>query len=397
MRLFGVVAVVALASAACGASTPARVVTYAPKSGPRPSIPVALSGGTVWYNDANLTVIIPFDTSSHTFAKPIPDPTAIPNGVSPRLRGAPLSVQSFARGADGNLWGVGIAERRWGKSDVASTTAIVKLDPKGSTHAYPVPEGYTAGNVTFEGPNHRPWSMLWTRHATLRVPLKVDGAATAQFTMPRGRAPGVYAEVVQINADGTIETKFRVPRSRLPRVYTAARYARYGTNGIVWLLDSTFPHTAITRWMLDSQNPTTIQLTEQYSGAALLTTAPDGSAWVMAQQFENQRYAGTYVYRVSVAGSVTRHAIATTSFPAPLMPAAIFSASGSTWCVAVIGYGSNVGTAYLVKIDSSGVERSPIAGASGSIAEENASIASRDGTAFLASFSGALPELRYRP
>lgn len=88
MRLFGVIAVVALASAACGASTPARVVTYAPKSGPRPSIPVALSGGTVWYNDENLTVVIPFDTFSHTFAKPIPDPTAIPNGASPRLRGS---------------------------------------------------------------------------------------------------------------------------------------------------------------------------------------------------------------------------------------------------------------------------------------------------------------------
>lgn len=139
-----------VALAACSASRSASVRTYTPSSGPAPNIPVALSSGTVWYGDSNYTSIVPFNTSTHAFGKAIPDPTAIPYSSSTvvydmapeALKGMPLAPSSLASDANGNLWGVGTAEKRLGFTGYASTSAIVEYTPTGSSRAFSVPSLY---------------------------------------------------------------------------------------------------------------------------------------------------------------------------------------------------------------------------------------------------------------
>lgn len=117
---------------------------------PAPNIPVALSSGTVWYGDSNYTSIVPFNTSTHAFGKAIPDPTAIPYSSSTvvydmapeALKGMPLAPSSLASDANGNLWGVGTAEKRLGFTGYASTSAIVEYTPTGSSRAFSVPSLY---------------------------------------------------------------------------------------------------------------------------------------------------------------------------------------------------------------------------------------------------------------
>lgn len=230
LAAFAIAAVPAFA--ACDGTMRARIELYAPKSGPRPSMPVARSSGTVWYADANATAIVPFNISTHAFGTPVPDPTAIPADAPLRLRGARLAPGPLAATADGSLWGVGTAQTRWARVEYASTSAIVSYDPKGFTRAYSIPVEYIAGDFTFTGPNERPWSMVWTEQKPLAgVQLNSKQAGMLRFTIPRARFPAAYAAVVQLNADGTVSPEFTVLRDRLPRVYSGARYAR----GLHWL------------------------------------------------------------------------------------------------------------------------------------------------------------------
>lgn len=367
-----------VALAACSASPmKAAVTTYAPSSGPTPSIPLALASGTVWYGDSNYTSIVPFNTSRNAFGKPIPDPTAIPYSSStvvedttPEvLKGVPLAPRSLAGDANGNLWGVGTAEKRLGFTQYASSSAIVEYDRAGSARAFPVPDRYMPGYFTVEGPDGRPWSMIWKHETT--------------------------AAVVQLNANGSITPKFTVALNALPAHYSV-QYARFGANGIVWLLGNGFPHPRITRWTLGSQNPTQISLPVRgYLRCEALTTSRDGSAWIIGQEINGAERGQTYFYRVSPAGLIARFAVPALN-SRKTCPATIFAANGSVWGVVTVDYGPNVGDAYLLRVDPSGtVTSTAIAGARGSIAEVGSSIAGPGDSAFLSSFSGALPELRY--
>jgi hypothetical protein len=333
----------------------------------------------VWYADQNDTAIIPFDASTHTFGKPIPNPTVIPyrssivvENVSPRvLNGAPLAPPSLSRGADGRLWGVGYADKRLGMSQYASTSAIVAYDPSGSSRAFSIPNFYTPGSLTVIGENGRPWSMVWTHES--------------------------IAAVVQINANGSITPKFTVPRTTLPAQYSV-RYAKFGANGVVWLLSTGFPYPRITRWILGSQSATQISLpVDGYLRCEEITTSPDGSAWIVGQEINAAERAQTYFYRVSPAGVVTVFEIRGLN-SRRTCPVTIFAANGSIWAVATVAYGPNVGDAYLLRVDPSGtVTQSAIADARGAIAQVGPSIQGSSTNAFLSSSAGVIPELRYEP
>ncbi len=369
-----------LALAACSASQMrASVTMYKPSSGSTPSIPLALSSGTAWYGDSNYTTIVPFNTLTHAFGKPIPDPTVIPyshavleNASANVLTGAPLAPNSLARDAGGNLWGVGYADKRLGLSQDASTSAIVEYDPAGSSRAFSISPLYTPGSLTVDGPNGPPWSMVWT--------------------------DGTTAAVVQLNANGSITPKFTVASSKLPAQYSLVRYAKFGTNGIVWLLSDEVTHTRITQWVLGSHRTTHISLpVHGYPGGAALTTAPDGSAWVIAQEMYGPEHGPTHFYRVTPAGDVTTYAVPALN-SRNTSPATIFWANGFVWGVATTDFGPDVGNAYLLRVDPSGtVTQAAVANARGAIAEVGPSIAGPGDEAFLSGSSGALPELHFAP
>lgn len=356
----------------------ASITTYKPSSGPTPSIPLALSSGTVWYGDSNYTTVVPFDTSTHAFERPIPDPTAMPNAgvlsnASPTvLKGAPLAPGSLARGPDGNLWGVGHAEKRLGFTGYASTSGIVEYDPAGSSRAFLIPPLYTPGDLTVEGPNGRPWSMVWK--------------------------DGTRAWVVQLNADGSITPKFSVALSKLPVQHSSVDYARYGKNGIVWLFHEGYPHPRITQWILGTQSPTEISLPASGNfRSESLTTAGDGSAWVIGQEIHGTERSPIYFYRVSPSGLVSTLVVHASNLEKG-SPKTAFFADGSVWCVATNNFGPNVGDAFLLRVGASGVvTQVPLSNAKGAIAAVGPSIAGPGDVAFLSSFSGEVPVLHVAP
>ncbi len=342
----------------------------------RPTTPLASASGTVWYANANATSIIPFQTATHTFAKPLPNPTAIPGFgyAAPPNTHAQLALapRALAQGTGRTLWGVGTAEMRSGFSGYASTYAIVEYDRAGSSRAFPIPDGYVPGYLTVESPNGKPWSMIWTDR-------------------------GTTAAVVQLHANGTVTPKFTVARSALPRQYRL-RYARFGKAGIVWLLGNRFPHPQITRWVLGSRNPTRIALpVDGYLRCEAFTTSPDGSAWVIGKAVTAAGRGSTYFYRISPAGAVRRFALDVPNEQTSC-PATIFAAHGSLWGVSIVSNGPGVGTAYLLRVDASGkVAQTEIAGPRGSIAQIGPSIPGRGDEAYMSSFSGDLPVLHYTP
>lgn len=205
---------------------------------------------------------------------------------------------------------------------------------------------------------------------------------------------GKSAAVVQLNPNGSVTPKFTIALSALP-THSSIQYAKFGTNGIVWLLSYGFPHPRITRWILGSHNATLISLPVQgYPRCEAFTTAQDGSAWVIGDQIYGTQRGATYIYRVSPAGRVTRFAVPAMN-SRKTCSATIFAANGSVWGVVTVDYGTNVGDAYLVRVDASGtVTQTTITNARGSIGK-GPSIAAPDDRAFLSTSSGAFPELRY--
>lgn len=304
--------------------------------------------------------------------RPVPnahvDLENVPGSVLTR---APLAPGPLARDADGNLWGVGTADKRLGLSQYASTSAIVEYDPSGSSRAFLIPPLYTPGYLTVEGPNGRPWSLLWNN--------------------------GTAAAVVQLNANGSITPEFTIAPSKLPVQHSIIQYARYGKNGIVWLFSNGYPHPRITRWILGSQNPTQISLPARgYLSGGSLTTAPDGSAWVVGKEINGTQGGPTDFYRVSPAGVVTTFT-GRASNSRNAGPMTVFWANGSVWGVVAVNFGPNAGDAYLLRVDPGGeVSEAAIPDANGSISQAGPAIVAHGNDAFLTGLS-AVPELRFTP
>lgn len=362
--------VIGLALVACAASPERAAIRSYAASDVTPTIPLALAGETVWYADANSTAILPFNASTDAFGTPIADPTTMPDASrGDILRGAFLAPKSLARSLGGTLWGVGTAEKRLGFSGYASSTAIVEYDPRGFSKAYPIPNAYHAGHSIVDAPNGKLWSMVWTH--------------------------GMRAEVVQINRDGTISPEFSVARNALPE-HAEIRFARFGRNGIVWLLQNGFQRTEITRWTLGSPNPTKIALPIRgFLRCETFTTAPDGAAWVAAQEVNGTVRGKTHFYRITPTGKVT-HFESRASSLLNSCTATMFWAGDSMWAISVVDRGSSVGESYLLHLTASGaIMQSEILGARGLIAEVGPSVVKREDV-FLSSFSGSIPVLRFK-